>query len=46
MMMEMTPSLEITGGPWFTDQELDTEFIETISKQCFVYIYSKVNLFL
>ncbi|ORX95636.1 RNA polymerase Rpc34 [Basidiobolus meristosporus CBS 931.73] len=41
MLIELTPSVEITGGPWFTDQELDVDFIDTLAKQCYKYIYSK-----
>lgn len=43
MLLELTPSAEVTGGPWFTDQELDLDFIETLSKQCYRYIYSRVS---
>jgi DNA-directed RNA polymerase III subunit RPC6 len=41
MLMEVTPSEEITGGPWFTDQELDVEFVDTLTKQCYKFILSK-----
>jgi DNA-directed RNA polymerase III subunit RPC6 len=30
MAFELTPSREVSGGPWYTDQELDTEFIKAI----------------
>lgn len=30
MLYNLQPSLEITGGPWFTDGELDTEFIDSL----------------
>ncbi|KAI9597815.1 RNA polymerase Rpc34 [Syncephalis fuscata] len=32
MLIELTPSTEVTGGPWFTDQEWI---------QCYKYIYSR-----
>ena len=27
MVYEMTPAKELTGGPWYTDQEFDREFV-------------------
>ncbi|GME95341.1 unnamed protein product [Ambrosiozyma monospora] len=30
MLYHLTPSIEVTGGPWFTDSELDTDFISTL----------------
>ncbi|KAG0141620.1 hypothetical protein CROQUDRAFT_663575 [Cronartium quercuum f. sp. fusiforme G11] len=27
MLSELQPSIELSGGPWYTDNELDTEFI-------------------
>lgn len=35
------PSDTATGGPWYTDNELDEEFIEAISNVLFNYISSK-----
>ncbi|KAI9821111.1 MAG: 34-kDa subunit of RNA polymerase III (C) [Pycnora praestabilis] len=32
MLSSLTPSEDQTGGPWFTDGELDTDFIEVLSK--------------
>ncbi|RKP05408.1 RNA polymerase Rpc34, partial [Thamnocephalis sphaerospora] len=43
MLIELTPSAEVTGGPWFTDQELDVDFIETLTTQCYKYIYSRAS---
>ena len=43
MLMELTPSVEVTGGPWFTDQELDVEFVEHLTNTCYKYITLKVN---
>ncbi|KAJ2156744.1 34-kDa subunit of RNA polymerase III (C) [Coemansia sp. RSA 552] len=40
MLAELTPSQEITGGPWYTDQEMDMDFIEQLANQCYVYIYT------
>ncbi|KAF9333667.1 34-kDa subunit of RNA polymerase III (C) [Linnemannia elongata] len=41
MLMELTPSVEVTGGPWFTDQELDVDFVEQLTNQCYKYILMK-----
>ncbi|KAG0252131.1 34-kDa subunit of RNA polymerase III (C) [Mortierella polycephala] len=44
MLMELTPSVEVTGGPWFTDQELDIDFVETLTNQIYKYILMKARL--
>ncbi|KAJ1969394.1 34-kDa subunit of RNA polymerase III (C), partial [Dispira parvispora] len=41
MLYDLTPSVELTGGPWYTDQELDVDFIETLSTQCYKFILSR-----
>ncbi|KAG7448972.1 RNA polymerase III subunit Rpc34 [Guyanagaster necrorhizus] len=38
MLQGIEPSTVLTGGPWYTDNELDTEFIETLIKACFKLI--------
>ncbi|KAM5538173.1 hypothetical protein V8D89_008060 [Ganoderma adspersum] len=30
MLYHLEPSVEMTGGPWYTDNELDTEFIKLL----------------
>eukprot|EP00607_Mallomonas_marina_P003414 CAMPEP_0182433336 /NCGR_PEP_ID=MMETSP1167-20130531/62560_1 /TAXON_ID=2988 /ORGANISM="Mallomonas Sp, Strain CCMP3275" /LENGTH=255 /DNA_ID=CAMNT_0024621907 /DNA_START=178 /DNA_END=945 /DNA_ORIENTATION=+ len=32
MLADLVPAKEITGGPWYTDQEFDSEFIEELCK--------------
>ncbi|GAA5897968.1 uncharacterized protein JCM6883_000878 [Sporobolomyces salmoneus] len=32
MLAGIQPSVELTGGPWFTDNELDTELVDTLKK--------------
>ncbi|KAI0794239.1 RNA polymerase Rpc34 subunit-domain-containing protein [Fomes fomentarius] len=34
MLAHLKPAVELTGGPWFTDKELDTEFIKLLSDVC------------
>ncbi|KAK0498527.1 RNA polymerase Rpc34 [Armillaria luteobubalina] len=38
MLEGVEPSIALTGGPWYTDNELDTEFIDTLIKACFKLI--------
>jgi DNA-directed RNA polymerase III subunit RPC6 len=41
MLAHLEPSADITGGPWFSENELDTEFIEEMCKICYRYVLSK-----
>lgn len=41
MLHDVEPSLEITGGPWFSENELDTEFIEGLAMACLKFIASR-----
>ncbi|KAI0050339.1 hypothetical protein FA95DRAFT_1555851 [Auriscalpium vulgare] len=41
MMAHLEPSVELTGGPWYTDNELDTEFIKLLCSACLRYIKDK-----
>ena len=34
MLYNIEPSVEMTGGPWCTDKELDTELIKLLSDLC------------
>lgn len=38
MLAHLEPSIELTGGPWYTDNELDVEFIRLLSAACLKYI--------
>ncbi|KAI5996988.1 RNA polymerase Rpc34 subunit-domain-containing protein [Pisolithus albus] len=38
MLAHLEPSVELTGGPWYTDNELDVEFIKLLSSACLHYI--------
>ncbi|KAG4303363.1 hypothetical protein PCANB_000264 [Pneumocystis canis] len=40
MIYDLVPSVELTGGPWFTDQEMDLEFIEQLQGALYKYILS------
>ncbi|KZT22961.1 hypothetical protein NEOLEDRAFT_1137326 [Neolentinus lepideus HHB14362 ss-1] len=38
MLAHLEPSVELTGGPWYTDNELDTEFIKLLCSACLRFI--------
>lgn len=40
-LYELTPSIEVSGGPWFTDSELDDEFINELLTAMMKFITSK-----
>ena len=42
MLAHLEPNADLTGGPWFNENELDLEFIEEMCKICHRFIYSKV----
>ncbi|KDQ50981.1 hypothetical protein JAAARDRAFT_41609 [Jaapia argillacea MUCL 33604] len=41
MLAHLEPSVEITGGPWYSDNELDTEFIKLLCGACLAFIREK-----
>lgn len=41
MLYDLTPSIELSGGPWYTDNELDTGFIHELSMACLRYVQSR-----
>ena len=43
MLAHLEPSVELTGGPWYTDNELDSEFIKLLSTACLHYIRDRVR---
>ena len=43
MLFHLEPSVEVTGGPWYTDKELDTEFIKMLLKACLKFIRDRVS---
>lgn len=38
MLYHLKPSVDLSGGPWYTDNELDTAFIRDISGVCLQFI--------
>src|ERR1700730_11843943 len=43
MLSHLDPSIELTGGPWYTDNELDTEFIRNIYDIILHYVREHVR---
>ena len=42
MLHDIEPSRRITGGAWYSEQEFDSEFIEMLQKQAYLFIATKV----
>ena len=38
MAYDLIPTREVSGGPWYTDQEFDHEFVEAIKKFIVKYV--------
>ena len=45
MITEMEPSRDITGGVFYTDQELDEELVSTLYSLCYNFIVQNVLFF-
>jgi len=43
MLAGIQPSVELTGGPWFTDNELDTELVDMLKRVVHKYLTDKVR---
>ena len=43
MLAELEPAVELTGGPWFTDNSLDTDLIDSIAEVCLRFIQNKAS---
>lgn len=43
MLYNLQPSIDVTGGPWFTDSELDTEFIDSLLTVIWRFVASKTH---
>lgn len=43
MLANLVPSVELTGGPWFTDNELDVEFVGALKRICHKIIQKEVR---
>lgn len=45
MLFDIEPSRRITGGAWYSEQEFDSEFIEMLQKQAYLFILNKVGCY-
>ena len=43
MLSSIGPSIELTGGPWYTDKELDTEFVRLLMDVCLKIVQDRVR---
>ena len=43
MLAHLEPSAELTGGPWYSDKELDAEFIKLLSEICLKIVRDRVS---
>ena len=43
MLAHLEPSAELTGGPWYTDKELDADFIKLLSEICLKIVRDLVS---
>ncbi|EGV64489.1 RNA polymerase Rpc34 [Yamadazyma tenuis ATCC 10573] len=41
MLYNLQPSIDVTGGPWFTDSELDSEFIDNLLMVIWRFVASR-----
>lgn len=41
MLFELDPSSDLTGGNWYTDSKIDTEFIDQLASTIHKYIQAK-----
>lgn len=42
MLYNVTPSIDVTGGPWYSGNDLDVEFIGALQSLAKQYIRKKV----
>ena len=42
MLWDLQPDRSVTGGPWYSDQDLESEFVEVLNQQCFTFLQQKV----
>jgi len=43
MLEGLEPSSALTGGPWYTDNELDAEFIRGVGEGCWRIVWDVVS---
>lgn len=43
MLYGLQPDRSVTGGPWYSDHDLESEFVEVLNQQCFKFLEQKVR---
>lgn len=43
MLSNLTPSVELTGGPWYSDGGLDQSFIDGLLGACLMHVKKQAS---
>ena len=43
MLYNLEPDHSVTGGAWYTDFDLDSEFVEILNQQCYRFVLGHVS---
>ncbi|XP_065182756.1 DNA-directed RNA polymerase III subunit RPC6-like [Sycon ciliatum] len=43
MLFNLEPDQSVTGGPWFTDQDFESEFVDVLMQQCLKFLQSRAS---
>lgn len=43
MLYNLEPDRSLSGGPWYQDQDFETEFVTVLHQQCLRYLRKKVT---
>jgi DNA-directed RNA polymerase III subunit RPC6 len=41
MLFDLEPDRSLTGGSWYNGKEFESEFVEILNEQCYLYLLSK-----
>jgi len=42
MLYDVQPDRSVTGGSWYTDQDFDSQFVDTLVMMCHRFLEQKV----
>ena len=43
MLANLEPDRSVTGGAWYSDQDFESEFVEVLNQQCFIFLEQRVS---
>jgi len=43
MLYDIQPDRSVTGGSWYTDQDFDSQFVDTLIMMCHRFLEQKVS---